>query len=354
MHRQTALKTVDALVAEEFLPADVGDQLAGIESQYAIAVPPHLADLIDRSNPEDPIALQVIPHPKEMIVRPDEYADPIGDESYSPLKGLVHRYPDRVLLKLHSACSVYCRFCFRREMVGPGGETMSATDLDAAYAYIKDNTNIWEVILTGGDPLLINERRLKDVLDKLVAIDHVAVIRLHTRLPVAAPERITQQLVSVLSNQRATVYVAVHTNHERELTDDAIAACNRITQAGIPLLGQTVLLKGVNDDAITLDALFRKMVSARITPYYLHHLDLAPGTSHFRVSLERGQAIIKALRGRLSGIAHPTYMLDIPGGFGKVPVGPTYPEIQKDGAAIIEDVHGRKHIYPPETPDGKA
>ena len=354
MLRQTALKTVDSLIAADFLPDDARTQLADVETRYAIAVPQHLADLIDRSNPEDPIARQVVPRPEELTVRPDELLDPIGDDTHSPLNGLVHRYPDRVLLKLHSACAVYCRFCFRREMVGPGGDTMSLDDLNAAYTYIASHENIWEVILTGGDPLVLSTQRLNDALDTLDAIDHITVVRLHTRLPVAAPERITQQLVDVLSNRRATVYVAVHTNHEKELTDEAIAACNRVTQAGIPLLGQTVLLKGINDDAKTLDALFRKMVSARITPYYLHHPDLAPGTSHFRVSLERGQAVVKALRGRLSGIAHPTYMLDIPGGFGKVPIGPSYAEIQQNGSAIIEDVHGRKHNYLPETPSGKA
>ena len=346
---QAALTSVDALIADGLASPDAKDRLKDVAKRYAVSVPHHLANLIARNDPNDPIARQVLPTAEEMTILSEENVDPIGDHTHSPAKGLVHRYPDRVLLKLHSACAVYCRFCFRREMVGPGGATMSKEDLNVAYAYIEKNKNIWEIILTGGDPLVLSTQRLNDVLDALDAIGHIAVVRVHTRLPIAAPERITQHLVDVLSNRRTTVYVAVHTNHEKELTAEAIASCDRLSHAGIPLLGQTVLLKGVNDEVQTLDALFRKMVTARMTPYYLHHPDLASGTSHFRVSLERGQKIMKALLGTLSGIALPTYMLDIPGGFGKVPVGPSYTELQENGSALIEDVLGQSHLYPPKS-----
>ena len=342
-----ALTTVKALIADGLLPPEAGEKLADVEKRYAISVPRHFAGLFDREDPHDPIARQVLPSSDELTLLPEERADPIGDETHSPVKGLVHRYPDRVLLKLHSACAVYCRFCFRREMVGPGGDTMSMDDLQAAYSYIAEDKKIWEVILTGGDPLVLSPTRLDDVLNALDAIDHIGVVRLHTRLPIAGPERISPRLINVLTQRRATVYVAIHTNHEKELTQDAIDACQLFTRAGIPLLGQTVLLKGINDDVETLDTLFRKMVRTRITPYYLHHPDLARGTSHFRVSIERGQSIMKALRGRLSGIALPAYMLDIPGGFGKVPIGPTYAAPLKDGVLLVDDGQGRTHQYPP-------
>ena len=344
----SAITTPDALISAGLAPESSRGQLEDVASRYAISVPQHLTQLINPADPNDPIARQVIPSAAELTVAPEENADPIGDHVHSPVKGVVHRYPDRVLLKVHSACAVYCRFCFRREMVGPGGDSMNAEDLTAAYTYIAGHPEIWEVILTGGDPLVLGPGHLNETLDALDALEHVAVVRIHTRLPIAAPERITEALIDVLRRRRATVYVAIHTNHARELSEGAIGACNRFTQAGIPLLGQSVLLRGVNDDVETLDTLFRAMIKARITPYYLHHPDLAPGTGHFRVSLEQGRALMKALRGRLSGIALPTYMLDVPGGYGKVPVGPNYVTMENGGAAYIEDVNGRLHRYPSE------
>jgi len=350
MSGQATLTSVKTLVANGFLSEDTRSALADIEDTYAVAVPLQFASLIDKSDPDNPIARQVLPSPHELTVLPEELSDPIGDHAHSPVKGVVLRYPDRVLLKVHNACAVYCRFCFRREMVGPGGDNMSETELKDAYSYIAGEANIWEVILTGGDPMVLSVGRLKQIFDALEAIDHVSVVRVHTRVPVAAPERITQDLVDVLANRRTIVYVAVHANHALELTAEAGEACQHLVEAGIPLLGQTVLLKGVNDDVATLDSLFRKMVTNRITPYYLHHPDLAPGTSHFRVSLDRGQTLMKALRGRLSGIALPRYMLDIPGGYGKVPAEHNYVISQSDNTAIVEDVNGKFHVYPPMTP----
>lgn len=344
------LNTTEALVEAGLTAHTNKEALENVASRYAISVPQHLASLIDTSDNNDPIALQVLPSLEELTTTPEEHADPIGDHTHSPLKGLVHRYPDRVLLKVHSACAVYCRFCFRREMVGPGGEGMNTGDLTAAYSYLANHPEIWEVILTGGDPLVLSPARLRSILDELDAVDHVAVIRLHTRVPVAEPERITEDLVNVLRNRRATVYVAIHNNHPKELTDEALTACRHLSSAGIPLLGQTVLLKDVNDDANTLVALFRTMVKHRILPYYLHHPDLAPGTSHFRVPLSQGQALMKQLRGRLSGTAIPTYVLDIPGGHGKVPVGPAYVREMSDDTFDVEDVSGHRHTYPQVLP----
>ncbi len=348
--RQQTVTTVEALAKHGFIAEPEQSDLKKVAARYAIAVPAAMAELIDSRVKNDPIALQIIPSKKELITTPEEHADPIGDFAHTPVAGVVHRYPDRVLMKVHSACAVYCRFCFRREMVGPGGDTMTETDIDAALAYIRDHPEIWEVILTGGDPLVLSPKRLAKILDALDAIDHVQIVRVHTRLPVAAPERITDELVDVFTQRRATVYVAVHTNHSKELSAATVAACDRLTRAGIPLVGQSVLLKGVNDTTDALEDLFRAMVKARIKPYYLNHPDLAPGTSHFRVSFETGQQLMKELRGRISGLCLPTYILDIPGGYGKVPVGPTYLQPSGDGAMVVEDVNGIHHTYPPAKP----
>jgi lysine 2,3-aminomutase len=244
-------------------------------------------------------------------------------------------------------CAVYCRFCFRREMVGPGGESaLSAEKFEAALAYVASRPEIWEVILTGGDPLVLSPRRLREVMRRLAAIDHVKIVRVHTRLPVAAPEQITAELIDALKATRKTTYVALHANHPRELTSEARAACARLIDAGIPMVSQTVLLKGVNDDLATLAALMRAFVECRIKPYYLHHGDLAPGTAHLRTTLAEGQALMRALRGRVSGLCQPAYVLDIPGGHGKVPVGPDY--LESDGEQTrVTDIHGRMHEYPP-------
>jgi lysine 2,3-aminomutase len=265
------------------------------------------------------------------------------------VKGIVHRYPDRVLLKPLHVCPVYCRFCFRREKVGPGGEALSAAELDAALAYIQGRSEIWEVILTGGDPLMLAPRRLARLIASLDAIPHVGVIRIHSRVPIVDPSRVTDELVTALKPasrpERAALWFAVHCNHPRELGVSARAALARLADAGIPLMGQTVLLAGVNDDEDTLDALMRALVTARVKPYYLHHPDLVRGTGHFRVSIERGQALMKALRARLSGLAQPTYVLDVPGGHGKVPIGPGYLGDDPD-ALLVEDVFGGQHRYP--------
>ena len=326
------------LVAPERLP-----ELEAVAARYAVAVTPSLAELIDAADPGDPIARQFVPDAAELDARPEESADPIGDAAHTPVEGIVHRYPDRVLLKVTHTCAVYCRFCFRREVVGPeGAGTLSPPALDAALAYIAARPQIWEVILTGGDPLVLSPRRLGEIVRRLSAIAHVKVLRVHTRLPVADPAKVTDALVAALKSPTQAVYVALHANHPRELTPQARAACGRIVDAGLPMVSQSVLLRGVNDDPAVLGALMRAFVETRIKPYYLHHADLAPGTSHLRTSLAEGQALIRALRGRYSGLCQPAYVLDIPGGHGKVPVGPNY--LTHGG---VEDPNGLKHAYIP-------
>jgi lysine 2,3-aminomutase len=321
--------------------------LERVAAQYAVAITPTMAELIDPGDPHDPIARQFVPEPAELAVRDDERADPIGDAAHSPVAGIVHRYPDRVLLKLTPVCAVYCRFCFRREMIGPGAKTLGKKELDAALAYIAAHCEIWEVILSGGDPLVLSARRLKAVTAQLAAIAHVKVIRIHTRVPVADPGRITPALVRALETPGKATYVVLHANHARELTPAAREACARFVDAGIPMLSQSVLLAGLNDDAQTLAALMRALVECRIKPYYLHHCDLAPGTAHWRTSIARGQELMRAFRGRLSGLCQPTYVLDIPGGYGKSPIGPNYVTGDAASGYCIEDYRGTLHRYPP-------
>ena len=342
-----ALRSASALVEAQLIEPERLAALKNVASRYAVAITPAIVDLIDPADPRDPIALQFVPDERELETHAEESADPIGDAAHSPVSGVVHRYPDRVLLKVVNVCAVYCRFCFRRAMVGPGRGALTGDALTAALDYIARTPQIWEVILTGGDPLLLPSRRLKDVTTRLAAIDHVKVIRLHTRIPVVAPERVTPALLRALRSGKAT-YMILHANHLRELTDEARAACARVIDAGIPMLSQSVLLRGVNDDVETLGALMRALVECRIKPYYLHHADLAPGTAHLRTSIVEGQALMRALHGRYSGLCQPHYVLDIPGGHGKSSIGPTY--LSADGS-VITDFKGARHVYPPRPGD---
>ena len=320
--------------------------LDDVARKYAVAVSPTLLALIDPADPEDPIARQFLPSLDELNTLPEELADPIGDARHSPVPGIVHRHPDRVLFKVVAACPVYCRFCFRREMIGPGKDNaLSRHDFEAALACIAAHDAIWEVILTGGDPFILSPRRIGEITRRLAAIPHVKIIRWHSRVPVVDPDRVTDELVAALYAPGATTWVAVHANHAREFSPDARAAIARLAEGGIGLVSQSVLLKGVNDTVESLAALMRAFAENRIKPYYLHHPDLARGTSHFRVRLEEGLALVRELRARLSGLAMPTYMLDIPGGFGKVPLESAQVEKTATGYRI-RDAHGAWHDYP--------
>src|SRR5215813_12035121 len=356
----TTLREPAELVAHGLARASDLPELENVAARYAVAVTPEIAALIDVNDPNDPIARQFIPTAAELEIKPGERADPIGDDTHSPVAGIVHRYPDRVLFKLVHVCAVYCRFCFRREMVGPGKDSALP---EAAYAralgYIREHREIWEVILTGGDPLMLSPRRLSEIMTDLAAIDHVRIVRIHTRVPVADPRRVTAEMVAALKVTNATCWVALHANHARELTDDARAACARLIDAGIPMVSQSVLLRGVNDDVAALEDLMRAFVECRIKPYYLHHGDLAPGTAHLRTTLAHGQALMRQLRGRVSGLCQPDYVIDIPGGAGKSPVGPSYllsqdsfvgeREVQAEKRYRVTDYCGEVHLYPPQS-----
>ena len=326
------IRTATDLAAAGLIAPGAISAIDAVERRYAIAVTPTMRALIQA--PDDPIGRQFVPDPAELASLPHERADPIGDEAHSPLPGLVHRYPDRVLLKPVLVCPVYCRFCFRREHVGPGGGAMTAAQVDAAIAYIAQRPAIREVILTGGDPLMLSPRRLDDLLARLRAIPHLELLRLHSRVPVADPARITPDLLDRLG----PVWLVVHANHAREFTPGSAAALDRLHRAGASLLGQSVLLRGVNDSAEALEALFRAMLRAQVKPYYLHQLDPAPGTARFHVPIEEGRRLLAELRGRVTGLAWPTYVLDIEGGHGKVPIGPDYLD-----ADAVRDPWGKAH-----------
>lgn len=350
---RTARDFVEAGLAPPAREADI----AAVAARYSASMSRDLAALVDPADPHDPIARQFVPDARELLMHPAERADPIGDDAFSPTPGLVHRYEDRVLLKIVAACPVYCRFCFRRETVGDGqGGLLPEADIAAALAYIAAHPEVWEVILTGGDPLALSPRRLRDVLGRIAAIPHVKTIRIHTRVPVVVPARVDGPLVAALRSVNIPIYVALHANHPRELSDAARAACARLVDAGVPMVSQTVLLAGVNDDADTLVALMRAFVEARVTPYYLHHPDLAPGTAHFRLPVARGRALVAAMQARLSGLARPRYVLDLPGGFGKVSLEPAAAVPDEDGDWTIRDRAGRMHRYadrlaPPDEPE---
>jgi lysine 2,3-aminomutase len=257
-----------------------------------------------------------------------------------------------VLFKLVHVCAVYCRFCFRRETVGPGKDTALTPDIyAAALGYIRGHSEIWEVILTGGDPLMLSPRRLAEIMSDLAAIPHVKIIRIHTRVPVADPDRITDDMAGALKVEGATTWIALHANHPREFSAKARTACARLIDHGLPMVSQSVLLRGVNDSAATLEALMRTFVECRIKPYYLHHGDLAPGTSHLRTTIAEGQALMRLLRGRVSGLCQPDYVLDIPGGHGKAPIGSDYLSHHREERGEMRyrilDYCGETHLYPP-------
>ena len=337
------LTSVSAMIDAGLAPGADAAALESVASEFRIRMTPAMLAAA-QPEPTDPIAAQFVPDARELTIHPEELLDPIGDDAHSPVPGLTHRYPDRVILHITRTCEVYCRFCFRREVVGEEG-TLPAPQLTAALDYIARTPAIHEVILTGGDPLVLSPRRIATLMARLADIAHLDMVRIHTRIPVVAPARIDAAMIAALSPERLAVWVVLHTNHANELTLDACAALARLAGAGIPLLSQTVLLKGVNADAATLADLFRSLIRNRVKPYYLHHCDLARGTSHFRTTIAEGQAIMAALRGHLSGTCLPAYVLDLPGGHGKVPLGPGYLDETAPGHWLIRDWQGKMHSY---------
>jgi lysine 2,3-aminomutase len=344
MNRRQAITSTAGLVQAGLVDRDAAADLARVEEAFSVRLTPDVLAQIGAANLADPIFAQYVPQAAELDARPDELADPIGDDVHEKLKGLVHRYGDRVLLKPTQTCAVYCRFCFRREKVGGGVAGLTAAEIDRALAYVAAHREINEVILTGGDPLVLSPRRLAEIVARIAAIPHVSLLRLHTRVPLVEPARVTRELVKAL-RLHPSAHMVLHVNHAQELSPAVAKGLALLADGGVPLLSQSVLLKGVNDDCEVLAALFGALVRLRVKPYYLHHLDKARGTSHFRVSLQRGRELMAGLRGRISGFALPTYVIDIPGGFGKVPVNADHVFQVGPGQYEIADPWGRRHSY---------
>ncbi len=299
------------------------NELRRVAEQFEIRITKHSFNLMNPADPNDPISRQYLPSAKELMVSQRELSDPIGDIISEKVPGLQHRFEDRVLLRVSNVCATYCRFCVRRELVGGGKGFLSDAAFEEALAYIASHKEVWEVILSGGDPLLLPAERLSTILDRILALEHVGNARIHTKLPIVAPHRIGAELVQRLRKTKS-VWVSIHCNHPKELTPDVKVALARFVDAGIPLISQSVLLRGVNDNAEILKELFRSLIANRVKPYYLYQADLAKGTKHFRTSIEQGQRLMRALTGSLSGICLPTYVLDIPGGHAKLPIGPQF------------------------------
>jgi lysine 2,3-aminomutase len=324
------LRSSDDLVRAGLLDPARRDAITAVATRYSVAVTPAVRALLDPADPADPVARQYLPDEAELVTAPHEAEDPTADAPFTPVRGVVHRYPDRALLKPLLACPVYCRFCFRREAVGPGGGLLTEAELDVALDWFGRTPAVREAILTGGDPMMLSPRRLARIVARLSAVPHLEIIRLHSRVPVADPARVTPGLVAALETDKA-LFLCVHANHAREFAPPARQALHRLSRAGTPLLGQSVLLAGVNDSEAALEALFRAMLAARVKPYYLHQLDPAPGTARFHVPIARGHALLRALRGRVTGLAWPTYVLDVPGGGGKAPLGPEFAAAEGEG-----------------------
>jgi lysine 2,3-aminomutase len=306
------LRSIDDLAAKGFVQPT--DELRRVAENYAVAVTPEMAALIAATGGHSGISLQFIPSGQELWLEKGQTSDPIADAKHAVSPGLIHRYPDRVLLKVHHACPVYCRFCFRREMVGPQGEAMSPRDLSAAVDYLCAHPGIREVIMTGGDPFMLSAKRAGDLTRRLSAIPHLDILRWHTRVPVVDPDRVTDAFAAALTATEKSVYVGLHANHPDEFTPAACAALARLHAAGAVLVSQSVLLRGVNDDVETLEALMRAFLRNRVKPYYLHQMDPAPGTAHFVVPVERGRELISQLRDRMTGLGIPAYVVDGPTG----------------------------------------
>ena len=341
-----AIRTTADLVSAQIVPEHLRATINEISDQYVIAITPAMAELISPGVANDPIALQFVPDVRELIKTKVESVDPIGDHKHAPVEGIVHRYRDRVLLKIVHTCPVYCRFCFRREMVGPNREpNLSPDAIESAVHYIEQHHEIAEVILTGGDPFILAIHRVANITKRLAAISHVKTIRWHTRVPVVDPDKITPDFVAALLSQDAVTVVAIHANHPREFTPAARNAIALLADAGISLLSQTVLLKDINDSVETLSELLQLFIRARIKPYYLHHADLAPGTSHFRTTIAQGRLLMLQLRQRMQHMALPTYVLDIPGGFSKADLESDAAQQLPSGAWRIRDDQDRWHNY---------
>ena len=322
-------------------------------TKLAMAITPHFFNLIDRDDPECPIRKQVIPRVEETWTSPYEMADPCGEDSHMPVPGLVHRYPDRVLFLVTDRCASYCRYCTRSRVVSGVGEQELETDYEAAFRYLEQHTEVRDVLLSGGDPLLFSDNKLEKILSRLRAIPHIEFLRIGSRIPIFLPQRITPGLCTMLQKYHP-LFMSIHVNHPRELTLEVKEALERLANHGVPLGNQSVLLKGVNDDVEIMKTLVQKLLMCRVKPYYLYQLDLIQGSSHLEAPVEEGIKIIEGLRGHTTGYAIPQYVIDAPGGGGKVPINPEYVLQRNSERTLIRNFEGRTFEYPEPVPHADA
>lgn len=314
-------------------------QAAGKNLPFAVT--PYYIDLIDPLNPHDPLRKTVIPHMMEFSTSPAEMVDPCGEDSHMPVPGLVHRYPDRVLFLVNETCSVYCRYCTRSRLVGSGKHQV---EFEAVYEYLRNHPEVRDVLISGGDPLVMSDEKLEGIISNLRAIPSLEIVRLGTKIPVVLPQRITENLVNMLKKYHP-FFMSIHFLHPDEITPDVERACNMLADAGIPTFSQTVLLKGVNDDPVVMKQLMQKLLKLRVRPYYIYQCDPVQGTSHFRTSIDTGLNIMEHLRGHTTGYAIPTYVVDAPGGGGKIPVTPDYVVSREPGKTILRNYKGDIYQY---------
>ncbi|MBI1912266.1 MAG: KamA family radical SAM protein [Deltaproteobacteria bacterium] len=312
--------------------------------RLAMAITPYFFSLIDRQDPKCPIRKQAIPRLEEFSVASCEMIDPCGEDSHAPVPGLVHRYPDRALLIVTDSCAMYCRYCTRKRMVGEEHPPMSIERFEDAYKYIKSKKSIRDVLISGGDPLMMKTEILEHYISRLRSIPHLEIIRIGTRVPVTLPMRVNDELVSMLRKYHP-LYLSIHFSHPKEITPEVSTACAKLADAGIPLGSQTVLLKGINDKPSIMKKLMHELLKARVRPYYLYQCDMAMGTSHFRTPVSVGMNIIEELRGHTTGYAVPTFVVDAPGGGGKIPVAPTYLISQAKGKVTLRNYENKIFNY---------
>ncbi|MGE3953778.1 MAG: KamA family radical SAM protein [Parachlamydiales bacterium] len=342
---KSQIRTREALVPYLTPTPDEEEGLAFANKKLAFAITPHLFNLIDREDPDCPIRRQVIPQGAERILSPEERIDPLGEEGLSPVPGIVHRYPDRVLFLVTSSCASYCRYCTRSRLVSNAQGYDFRPSFEAGLQYIRDNPAIRDVLISGGDPLLLPDRKLDELLGALRAIPHVEFIRIGSRIPIFMPQRITPELCAVFQRHRP-LWISLHTNHPRECTLELKEACHRLTASGVIMGNQSVLLRGVNDDAATIRSLSHRLLQMGVTPHYLFQGDLITGSAHLRTPISTGLKIIRELRGHTSSYAIPQLAIDDPAGGGKIPLNPDYIRGMTDTEIILENFEGREVRYP--------
>ncbi|MBP1628523.1 MAG: ablA [Holophagaceae bacterium] len=341
---RNAIRDVETLEKVIPLSEEERTHLKQCLQKFTMEITPYYASLMDRQDPDCPVRMQAVPRLMELHDEPSDLSDPLHEDVDSPVPGLTHRYPDRVLLLVTNMCSMNCRHCTRRRLVGEQYSHMSEDHIQGAIDYIARTPQVRDVLISGGDPLVLSDGRLESILKRLRAIEHVEIIRIGTRTPVVLPQRITEDLVQMLK-QYHPIYVNVHFNHPKEITREAREACSRLADAGIPLGNQSVLLRGINDDPVVMKKLVHKLLAVRVRPYYIYQCDLSLGISHFRTSVAKGIEIIENLRGHTTGMAVPTFVVDAPGGGGKIPVMPNYLISMGDDRAILRNFEGVVTTY---------